>query len=210
VPDKAGTLGPSNCTPGEEAELEYPHLTKRLEMLQFLHRALEEHQNRGDVGLVLEFYNPPPHEGLDSYNTLPRYDAAPRMTVFGTKVDVAQELGMGGAEAIDLLKDLETDEYLNLSYAGSGPYVDAGEVVVDFTEKGLNAIGVLPDPNEALLARLEDIAQALRDLEGVRLDKKKSAVAAVEELKHFVRALPPQNAVELLGKLPSVLGVGNR
>ena len=190
--------------------MEYPNLTKRLEMLQFLHRALKEHQNRGDVGLVLEFYNPPPHEGLDSYNTLPRYDAAPRMTVFGTKVDVAQELGMGGAEAIDVLKDLETDEYLNLSYAGSGPYVDAGEVVVDFTEKGLNAIGVLPDPNEALLARLEDIAQALRDLEGVRLDKKKSAVAAVEELKHFVRALPPQNAVELLGKLPSVLGVGNR
>ena len=190
--------------------MEYPSLTKRLEMLQFLHLALEEHQNRGDVGLVLEFYNPPPHEGLDSYNTLPRYDAAPRMTVFGTKVDVAQELGMGGAEAIDLLKDLETDEYLNLSYAGSGPYVDAGEVVVDFTEKGLNAIGVLPDPNEALLARLEDIAQALRDIEGVRLDKKKSAVAAVEELKHFVHALPPQNAVELLGKLPSVLGVGNR
>ena len=106
--------------------MEYPNLTKRLEMLQFLHRALEEHQNRGDVGLVLEFYNPPPHEGLDAYNTLPRYDAAPRMTVFGTKVDVAQELGMGGAEAIDLLKDLETDEYLNLSYAGSGPYVDAG------------------------------------------------------------------------------------
>ncbi len=190
--------------------MEYPNLTKRLEMLQFLHRALEEHQNRGDVGLVLEFYNPPPHEGLDSYNTLPRYDAAPRMTVFGTKVDVAQELGMGGAEAIDLLKDLETDEYLNLSYAGSGPYVDAGEVVVDFTEKGLNAIGVLPDPNETLLARLDDIAQALSNLEGVRLEEKRSAIAAVEELKHFVRALPPQSAVELLGKLPSVLGVGNR
>jgi hypothetical protein len=210
VPDKAGTLGPSNYTPGEEAELEYTHLTKRLEMLQFLHRALEEHQNRGDVGLVLEFYNLPPHEGLDSYNTLPRYDAAPRMTVFGTKVDLAQELGISGAEAIDLLKDLETDECVNLSYAGSGPYVDAGEVVVDFTEKGLSAIGVLPDPNETLLAKLDDIAQALSDLEGVRLDEKRSAVAAVEDLKHFVGALPPQSAVELLGKLPSVLGIGNR
>jgi hypothetical protein len=210
VPDKAGTLGPSNYTPGEEAELEYPHLTKRLEMLQFLHRALEEHQNRGDVGLVLEFYNPPPHEGLDSYNTLPRYDAAPRMTVFGTKVDVAQELGISGAEAIGLLKDLETDEYLSLNYAGSGPYVDAGEVVVDFTEKGLSAIGVLPEPNETLLAKLDDIAQALRDLEGVHFDEKSSAIAAMEDLKHFVRALPPQSAVELLGKLPSVLGIGNR
>jgi hypothetical protein len=209
VPDEAGTLGPSDCTPGKEAELEYPHLAKRLQMLQFLHRALEEHQNRGDVGLVLEFYNPPPHEGLDSYNTLPRYDAAPRMTVFGTKVDVAQELGTSGAEAIDLLKDLETEEYLNLNYAGSGPYVDAGEVVVDFTEKGLSAIGVLTDPNETLLAKLDDIAQALSDL-GVPLDEKRSAIAAVEDLKHFVRALPPQSAVELLGKLPSALGIGNR
>ena len=190
--------------------MEYPHLTKRLEMLQFLHRALEEHQNRGDVGLVLEFYNPPPQEGSGSYNTLPRYDAPPRMTVFGTKVDVAQELGMGGAEAIGLLKDLEVEEYLKLSYAGSGPYVDAGEVVVDFTEKGLSTVGVLPEPNETLLARLDHIAQALSDLEGVRLDKKRSAIAAVEELKDFVRALPPQSAVELLGKLPSVLGVGNR
>jgi hypothetical protein len=200
----------SDCTPGEEAELEYPHLTKRLEMLEFLHRALKEHQNRGDVGLVLEFYNPAPHEGLDSYNTLPRYDAAPRMTVFGTKVDVAQELGISGAEAIGLLKDLETDEYLNLNYAGSGPYVDAGEAVVDFTEKGLSAIGVLPEPNETLLAKLDDIAKAVSNLEGVRLEEKRSAIAAVEDLKRFVRALPPQSAVELLGELPSVLGIGNR
>ena len=108
------------------------------------------------------------------------------------------------------MKDLETEEYLNLNYAGSGPYVDAGEVVVDFTEKGLSAIGVLTDPNEALLAKLDDIAQALRDLEGVRLDEKRSAIAAVEDLKHFVRAPPPQSAVELLGKLPSALGIGNR
>ena len=108
------------------------------------------------------------------------------------------------------MKDLETDEYLKLNYAGSGPYVDAGEVVVDFTEKGLSANGVLPDPNETLLAKLDDIAQALHDLEGVRLEEKRSATAAVEELKHFARALPPQSAVELLGKLPSVLGIGNR
>jgi len=51
--DEEGTLVTSDYTPGEEAELEYPHLTKRLEMLEFLHQALEEHQNRGDVGLVL-------------------------------------------------------------------------------------------------------------------------------------------------------------
>ena len=90
------------------------------------------------------------------------------------------------------MKDLETDEYLKLNYAGSGPYVDAGEVVVDFTEKGLSANGVLPDPNETLLAKLDDIAQALSNLEGVRLEEKRSATAAVEELKHFVSARRPK------------------
>jgi hypothetical protein len=69
---------------------------------------------------------------------------------------------------------------------------------------------VLPDPNETLLAKLDDIAQAVSNLEGVRLEEKRSAIASVEELKRFVRALPPQSAVELLGKLPSVLGIGNR
>ena len=51
---------------------------------------------------------------------------------------------------------------------------------------------------------------ACSNLEGVRLEEKRSAIAAVEELKRFVRALPPQSAVELLGELPSVLGIGNR
>ena len=68
---------------------------------------------------------------------------------------------------------------------------------------------MLPDPNETLLAKLDDIAQALSNLEGVRLEEKRSAIAAVEDLKHFVGALPLQSAVELLGKLPSVLGIGN-
>jgi hypothetical protein len=31
---------------------------------------------------------------------------------------------------------------------------------------------------------------------------------ALEELKHFVRKLPPETAVELLGGLPSVFGLG--
>jgi hypothetical protein len=69
---------------------------------------------------------------------------------------------------------------------------------------------VLPEPNETLLAKLDDIAQAVSNLEGIRLEEKRTATAAVEDLKRFVRGLPPQSAVELLGELPSVLGIGNR
>ncbi len=190
--------------------MEYTRLTKRLEMLEFLHRALDESLNRTDPGLVLEFHNLPPHEELESYNTLASYDGSPRLTVFATKVDVARELGISGKEAIGLLKDLEADGCLQLDYVSSGPFVDAGEVTVSFTEKGLTALGTLPDPKETLLAKLDAIAGAVSELHSVSPDDKKSAVDAVEELRSFVRNLPPETAIELLGKLPSVLGIGSR
>ncbi len=191
--------------------MEYPQLTQRLQLLEFLYRALDESRNRMEPGLVLEFYNPPAHEeALEAYNTLPSYDTPPRLTVFATKVDVARELGISGTEAIVLLKDLETDGCLRLDYASSGPFVDAGEVTVSFTEKGLTAIGVLPDPQKTLLEKLDAIEGAVNDLRGVSPDEQKSAIDAVEELKNFVRTLPPESAVELLGKLPSVLGIGSR
>jgi hypothetical protein len=191
--------------------LEYTQLTQRLQMLEFLYRALDESRIRTESGLVLEFCNPPAHEeALESYNALPSYDTSPRLTVFATKVDVARELGISGTEAITLLKDLETDECLQLDYASSGPYVDAGEVTVSFTEKGLTALGVLPDPQKTLLEKLEAIEGAVNDLQGVSPEEKKSAIDAVEELKSFVRTLPSESAVELLGKLPSVLGIGSR
>ena len=191
--------------------MEYTQLTQRLEILEFLYRALDESRNRAESGLVLEFYNPPAHEeALESYNVLPSYDTSPRLTVFATKVDVARELGISATEAIVLLKDLETDGCLQLDYAGSGPFVDAGEVTIGFTQKGLTAIGVLPDPQKTLFEKLDAIEGAVNDLQDVSPDEKKSAIDAVEKLKNFVRTLPPESAVELLGKLPSVLGIGSR
>jgi hypothetical protein len=191
----------------EEAPLERTQLTKRLRMLEFLHRAYDESRDRGDPTLMLEFYNPPPHDDLESYNTLP-YEDPPRLTVFGTRVDVAQELGIGGTEAINLFKDLDTEEYILLDYGSGGPYIDAGTVSVSFTEKGHTAIEVLHNPNETLLGRLGAIAEAIRGLQGVHPDEKQPAIEAVEELRDFIRALPPETTIELLGRLPSVLGLG--
>jgi hypothetical protein len=179
-----------------------------LGMLEFLHRAFDESRDRGDPALMLEFYNRPPRDDdLERYNALP-YDDPPRLAMFGTRVDVARELGIDGAEAISLLKDLETEEYILLDYGSGGPYVDAGTVNVAFTEKGHAAIAALRDPNEALVRKLDATAEAIRDLRDVDLDEKRSAMEAVEELKQFVGALPPETAVGLLGRLPSVLGLG--
>jgi hypothetical protein len=180
-------------------------------MLEFLHHLLAEARERGDPGLVLEFYNPPPRDDfLESYEALPRYDEPPRLTVFATRVDVARELGFGGAEAIGLLKDLEADGYIYLDYGGSGPYVDAGEVILSFSEKGHAAIKALSDPNEALLEKLDAIAGAIRELGDITLDEKKPAIEAIEELKRFVGALPSESSTELLRRLPGVFGLGGR
>ena len=72
--------------------MEYARLTKMHRMLKLLRRLLAEARKCGDLGLVLEFYNPPPSDdSLESYDALPRYDEPPRLMVFGAKVDVAWE-----------------------------------------------------------------------------------------------------------------------
>ena len=191
-------------------KLEYARLTKMLRMLKLLRRLLAKTRKRGDLGLVLEFYNPPPSDdSLESYDALPHYDEPPRLMVFGAKVDVAREVGLDAAEAIGLLKELEADGYVYLDYGPGGPYVDAGEVMVSFTEKGHAAIKALSDPNEALLEKLEAIAEAIRDLQNVDFPERESAIGAVEELKRFVGALPSESSAELLRRLPSAFGLGS-
>ena len=194
--------------PGEEAELDQ-QLAKKLGVLEFLNQVLDDSRNREVHGLVLEFYNPRPHERLGSYDTLRSYDDAPRLTVFETKVDVARELGISCEEAIGLLRDLEAEECLRLSHSGRGPYLDAGEIILTLTEKGRSAVGVLPDPNEAWIEKLDAIAEAIGDLQGIRPEEKESALKAVEELKRFVHSLPPESQVELFGRLPNTLGLGS-
>ena len=189
--------------------MEYAQLTKMLKMLEFLHRLLTEARERGDPGLVLEFYNPPPRDdSLESYEALPRYGEPPRLTVFATRVEVARELGLDAAETIGLLKDLEAGGYVYLDYGPGGPYVDAGEIIVSFTEKGHAAIKALSDPNEALLEKLDAIAEAIRDLRSVDVHERGSAIDAVEKLKRFVGTLPSESSAELLRRLPSVFGLG--
>jgi hypothetical protein len=59
-----------------------------------------------------------------------------RLLVSETKHDVAEVLGISGAEAIGLLNELDTDGYLRLNYGPGGPYAGAGLVMVNITDKG--------------------------------------------------------------------------
>jgi hypothetical protein len=86
------------------------------------------------------------------------------------------------------------------SYKGGPPFLWA--TVRRLTEKGLRAIGELPEPQDELLRRLDSIEKAIQDLgDSASPEERKKAAQAVEELKHFIRGLPPGAAVELLSRL---------
>lgn len=154
-------------------------------MLRLLNRLLDEARARGKDVLWPEFYR---HHN-------------PRLRVSGKGTNVAQELGMGGTEAIGLLRDLGGDGLLRLETDEHGFGAGAGIVGVTLTKQGLEAVRSLPDPREDLLRRLDAIAEAIQGLQDVESEDKKPALDAVEEIKTFVRGLPPGIAVEVGSKL---------
>lgn len=153
----------------------FPLLDERLNMLKLLNRLLEEARAQGDDTLWLEFYC---HHN-------------PQLRVSGTGTNVAKELGIGGTEAIGLLRDLGGDRLPRLQTDEYGFGAGAGIAGVTLTQRGLEAIRSLPDPREDLLRRLDAIAEAIEGLQDVTPEEKRSAVVAVQELKTFVRGLPP-------------------
>lgn len=66
-------------------------------------------------------------------------------------------------------------------------------------EKGLPAIEELPDPHAELLARLDSISEAIRALDDEEAppEQRRLAERALDEVKHFLRGLPPGVATEL-------------
>ncbi len=107
--------------------MEYPKLDRRLHLLMLMHRSLEEARLRGDDEPRLGFRE-------DTHGLTVRVE--------GTDDAPREELGVGeirheNADAGDLLRGLESDGYVELRFASSGP--SSGTVAV--TEKGLAKIG---------------------------------------------------------------------
>ncbi len=91
-------------------------------MLRLLSKTLDEVRAQyGEQRLRLEFYNRGPESQL---------------LVIETKQDVAGDLGLSGAEAIGILRELGDDGYLRLDYGKLGPNSGAGIVAVHITGSG--------------------------------------------------------------------------
>jgi hypothetical protein len=182
---------------GKDRRVEYPHYDKMIQMLRFLSQAEKE---------VREQYQEVSYLYLSFFQN----EGPAELQIAETRQSVADTLGFSGGEAISILSELSADDYIDLIYGSDRPSSNAGTVQVLLRQKGRAAIMEVPDPNAELMRRLEDIAAAIDDLEGVDPEEKERAQGAVRELQTFGRGLAPAATIEFLKLLLAYWGIGWR
>ena len=164
-------------------ESRYPELERRREMLRLVHAWT---QAQPDANAPL------------SYNELIELvDVGPD----DPKNYEPQEVYRKAADHANRLMRLVDEGHINGRY-DSGP---KGGPPFNFvwikglSETGLQVIEELADPRAELLARLDNISEAIRTLsdEDAPPEQKRLAERALGELKHFLRGLPPGVATEV-------------
>jgi predicted ArsR family transcriptional regulator len=123
------------------------------------------------------------------------------LKIQGEGTDVAEQLGLNGAQAYSLIERLVQDQYIRGKTERYSTGSMGRAVVYGLTNKGLALIGRVPHPNEELLEALDNIAAAIEGLQGAQPEQKTLARKALGELKHFARSLPPEAASELFKQL---------
>ncbi len=155
--------------------MKYPELDKQRRMLEILHRLLSEERERGNISLRLVLN---PWGGL---------------SVWGSDdgTNVAEDLGISGAEAVGLFRRLDADGFIHANYGGKGYSREMLTLVfVDsLTEKGLREIEELPDPEERLVLGLEAAIRAIREDESLPGPERSRRIDVLEEAKQIGRPL---------------------
>jgi hypothetical protein len=152
---------------------EFPQQRKRKRMLRYIHEWVANQHTQGNHLPMLAFYE------VDRWGE--------------------EQEGMSGPEAVSLFQQLAEDGYVALNYplrvSDRSPWTVAAPR--GLTRRGLLQIGELPaDPDARLLGSLAALERAIRQLD-VPDERKYPAIEAAEELRDFVRALPPETAVWL-------------
>jgi len=146
-------------------------------MLELLHQRLKETYDAGELRLLL---------------------TVDQVAALADEVGVSSE-----AEAVQLFLRLGQERYL--SATGLDKPIHSGFQHLPFsiarvdrlTGRGLMEIGRLPNPGERMLQSLDAIEAAIDVRDDLSSDQKRAASQALEELKHFLRGLPPGVAVEV-------------
>lgn len=152
---------------------EFPQQRKRKRMLRYIHEWVANQHAQGNHLPMLAFYE------VDRWGE--------------------EQEGMSGPEAVSVFQQLVEEGYVTLNYplraSDRSPWTVAAPR--GLTRRGLLQIGELPaDPEACFLGGLAALERAIRELD-VPDERKYPAIEAAEELRNFVRALPPETAVWL-------------
>ncbi len=164
----------------------YPQGARREKMLWAVHEWCED---RTDARTTLGYDELVSMVGDEAYTGT--------LTATGVEFN-RQAIHRAQAQVLNLFTTLVDEGYIDGEVKGRSktgpPWTFAS--VRGLTEKGLRAIQELPDPNDALMQRLDTIAEAIRELPNVPAKEKRPAIDAVEELKTSARGLPPGLTIE--------------
>ncbi len=165
------------------AESRYPELDRRREMLRLIHEWTDAQPEAEPTLRLPEF--------------IELIGVAPENPSNYMAEDVYRQF----ASPMNLFMRLVDEGYINARYkgefAGGPPFTIAW--IKGLTERGMQAIEELPDPHAEMLALLDNIAAAIRTLndEEAPPEQRRLAERALDEVKHFLRGLPPGVATEL-------------
>lgn len=166
-------------------ERHYPEQDRRKEMLRIIHEWTDA---QPEAEPILRY-----HEFIELMGVVPE-EVGPGRYSAG---DVYQQ----AASHMNRFMRLVDEGYINArykgEYAGGPPFTIAW--IKGLSKSGLQAIEELPDPQVQTMQLLDDIAAAIRTLNDAEAppEQKRVAERAINELKHFIRGLPPGVATEL-------------
>lgn len=161
---------------GDKVNKQYPHAEKARRMIAFFDEQIEEAHRREQADVVLMMFRGESPVGVIVQDP--------------EQLDVAEELGLSGGETVSLLRRLDAEGYLHLSYGRDGPESNVPVATVEYIpDKGLLEIGKLPQPDERLAAAFEAARDTLAADPGVPEPQKRPMLDTLDKTVTVLRTV---------------------
>lgn len=176
----------------------YPRLQKTQKMLDVLDRTIREAEQHGDPEVQVSLSRGGLGDAQLELSYFPRDESNSR------KVNLVEELGLGGGETVGLFRWAESEGYISPDYGGGNRNAELVLASLDHLEgKGYELIGELPNPQERLALVLESAIRVVRSDQSLAPEERQRRIDWFEEAKFVVRTFGVEAAKAVLrGDLP--------
>jgi hypothetical protein len=175
----------------------YPRLQKAQRMLDVLDRTLTAAQQQGSTEVLVQL-----DRGGDQAGVYLSFFDHEEFT--DRDINLAEELGLSGAETVGLFRWAESEGYIRPNYGSGGRDADSPLASLAHLEsEGYELIGELPDPQERLALVLDAAIRAVRSDQSLTPEQRQQRIDWFEEAKFVVRTFGVEVAKAVLrGDLP--------